>query len=238
MRRFAGRASSGGRQSAILIAVGCFILQLTVFTYSEERSALGRSIVSFSLPDFHGQPRALDDYAKSELLVVGFMGIECPLAKLYAPRLKQLSAEYADRGVAFVGIDSNEQDSLTEIADFAHNSQLEFALFKDRGQVVADQFGATRNPMAFVLDRERKIRYQGRIDDQYGLGASSGYARPEVKRRDLGIAIEELLAGQGVSQPTTPVTGCVIGRKPRVEPTGDVTYTKHIAPLLQNRCVA
>lgn len=203
-----------------------------------EVGAVGRTISDFSLPDFHGQPRSLANLSDSEFVVIAFLGIECPLAKLYAPRLKQLSSEYRDRSVAFLGIDANEQDALTEIAAFAHANGLEFPLLKDRGQQVADLFGAERNPIVYVLDRTRTIRYQGRIDDQYGLGASSGYARPEVKRRDLGTALDELLAGKPVSQPTTPVTGCVIGRRPRVEPTGDVTYSKHIAPLLQNHCAS
>jgi hypothetical protein len=90
----------------------------------------------------------------------------------------------------------------------------------------------------FVLDRERKIRYRGRIDDQYGQGSSSGYAKTQIKSRDLGNALDELLAGKEVSHPTTPVMGCIVGRKPRTQPKGEITYTRHIAGLLQDKCVA
>ena len=199
---------------------------------------VGDRIDAFTLPDMHGHDRSLAELADRKFVVVAFLGTECPLARLYAPRLEEMSAAYADRGVAFVGIDANHQDSLTDMTAFAQRYGVKFPLLKDRDQTVADKFGAARNPEVFILDQDRKIQYRGRIDDQYGLGASSGYARPEVKRRDLGLALDELLKGDKVSQPKTQALGCLIGRKPKVEPQGTVTYTKHIAPLLQERCVS
>ena len=199
---------------------------------------IGSRVDPFTLPDIHGHDRSLTEFADRQLVVVAFLGTECPLARLYAPRLQEMSDEYAKRGVAFVSIDANQQDSLADMTAFAGRYGVKFPLLKDRDQAVADKFGAARNPEVFVLDRERTIRYRGRIDDQYGLGASSGYARAEAKRRDLGIALDELLAGNKVSEPTTQALGCLIGRKPKVAPRGDVTYTKHIAPLLQSRCVS
>ncbi len=194
-------------------------------------------VSEFSLPDVHGRQRTLDELADKKLVVVAFLGTECPLARLYAPRLQELSDAYSDRGIAFVAIDANQQDSLTEMAAFAQQHGLKVPFLKDRDQSVADRFGVVRNPEAFVLDQQRKIRYRGRIDDQYGLGSSSGYARAEVKSRDLGRALDELLDGKEVSQPATQALGCLIGRKPKVSPQGEVTYTKHIAPLLEDRCV-
>jgi peroxiredoxin len=199
---------------------------------------IGARVDAFTLPDIHGRDRSLNEFADQQFVVVAFLGTECPLARLYAPRLQELSEEYAKRGVAFVSIDANHQDSLADMTAFAGRYGVKFPLLKDRDQAVADKFGAARNPEVFVLDRERTIRYRDRIDDQYGLGASSGYARAEINRRDLGVALDELLAGGKVSQPTTQPLGCLIGRKPKVEPHGDVTYTKHIAPLLENRCVS
>jgi AhpC/TSA family protein len=152
--------------------------------------------------------------------------------------LQELSEAYAARGVVFVGIDANHQDSLTDMSAFAQQQGIKFSLLKDRDQAVAERFGAVRNPEVFVLDKQRTIRYRGRIDDQYGLGSSSGYARTQVKTRDLATAVDELLAGKDVSQPTTQAMGCLIGRKPKTEPRGEVTYTRHIAPVLQDRCVA
>jgi peroxiredoxin len=192
----------------------------------------------FTLPDMHGRDRSLDELANNKLVVVAFLGVECPLARLYAPRLQELSDEYAAKGVAFIAVDSNQQDSLTELVAFAQQYGLKFPLLKDRDQSVADQFGAARTPEVFVLDGQRAIRYRGRIDDQYGQGSSSGYAKTQVTRRDLASALDELLAGNEVSQPSTQAVGCLIGRKPKVTPTGDVTYAKQIASLLENRCVS
>jgi len=230
MRRIARGAAGGVLWLAVALT--------SVAAEPADSPIIGRQIADFTLKDVHGQPRALADFADGQLVVVAFMGTECPLARLYAPRLQQLAAEYRERGVAFVAVDSNDQDSLTEMAAFAKEHDWQFGFWKDRDQAVADRFSVARNPAVFVLDRQRVVRYEGRIDDQYGLGSSSGYARPEVKRRDLAIALDELLAGKEVSQPTTPTTGCLIGRRPRSAPSGDVTYTRHIAPLLQARCVS
>ncbi len=110
-------------------------------------------------------------------MVLAFLGTECPLAKLYAPRLVELAKEYESRGVLFVGVDSNRQDSATEIAAYARQHAIEFPILKDLNQAVADQVGATRTPEVVVLDKTRVIRYQGRIDDQYGLVNNAGYQR-------------------------------------------------------------
>ena len=147
---------------------------------------LGSQIDPFTLPDFHGHERSLAELAQKNYMVVAFLGTECPLARLYAPRLQELSDEYAARGVAFVGIDANQQDSLTEIAAFAEHYGVKFPILKDRDQTIAEKFSATRNPEVFVLDKGRRVRYRGRIDDQYGLGTSSGYARPEDQSPRLG----------------------------------------------------
>jgi peroxiredoxin len=199
---------------------------------------IGSRIEPFTLPDFHGRNRSLEELSDKPLVVVAFLGTECPLARQYAPRLQELSEAYAERGVAFVGIDANQQDSLSDLSAFAQQQGIKFPLLKDRDQAVADQFGAVRNPEVFVLDQKRAIRYRGRIDDQYGLGSGSGYARPQIKTRYLADALDELLAGKQVSQPSTQVTGCIVGRKPKAEQRGEVTFTRHIAGLLEDHCVA
>src|SRR6476646_6769694 len=107
-----------------------------------------------------------------------------------------------------IGIDSNPQDSLTEIAEFVRSHEISFPILKDPGNVVADRFGATRTPEVFVLDQQRTVRYQGRIDDQ--LAVSARRAAPQ--RRDLAEAVEELLTGNQVSLPVTEAPGCHIGR--------------------------
>src|SRR5579871_2800109 len=78
-------------------------------------SRAGQKIADFRLHDFRGKEHALSEFKDRKLVAVAFLGTDCPLAKLYAPRLAELAAEFEKQGVAFVGIDSNSQDSLTDI---------------------------------------------------------------------------------------------------------------------------
>lgn len=193
-------------------------------------------IENFTLKSHFGKEYALRDLADRDVVVVAFLGTECPLAKLYAPRLAELSKKWGDR-VAFLGIDSNQQDSLQELAAYAQRHELEFPLLKDPGNAVADQFGAERTPEVFVLDKQRAVRYRGRIDDQYGFADGVGYQRPSATRNDLAEAVNQLLAGEPVSVPTTKSIGCLIGRVRPVNSSATVTYSNQVARVFQQHCV-
>lgn len=209
----------------------------TIRAADNSQSPIGKKLSQLSLPDWHGNARNLDEWRDSKLVVLAFLGTECPLAKIYAPRLESLKEEFADQGVTFVGINSNLQDSITEIGAYARIHGITFPILKDLNNVVADELGAQRTPEVFLLDEERNVRYWGRIDDQYGFQTGAGYARPRMARADLAEAIQELLAGKEVSEPVVPADGCLIGRTKKVNPHGDVTYSNQIARILQNRCV-
>ncbi|MGI9457538.1 MAG: redoxin domain-containing protein, partial [Aeoliella sp.] len=193
----------------------------------------GTPIADFKLPDHLGAEHSLEDFRDSRLLVVVFLGTECPLAKLYSGRLQALADEYAEQGIAVVAIDSNRQDSLAEIAAFVRQHNLKYPVLKDRTNAVADKFGAERTPHVFLLDASRRVRYQGRVDDQYVVGI----VRDSPTREDLRIAIDELLAGELVSKSETEPLGCIIGRMRETKDDSPVTYSRDIAPLLQSRCV-
>jgi peroxiredoxin len=195
-------------------------------------SLLGKKVDGFQLPDAIGKDHSLADLGEARVVVVVFVGTECPLAKLYAPRLNHLAGEYADRGVRFVAVDSNLQDSPAEIAAFVKHHDLAFPMLKDSLNKVADEFGATRTPEAFVLDDQRVVRYHGRIDDQYGVGV----AKAQPGRRDLALAIDELLEGKQIAQAEQPAVGCFIGRV-RQQADAEVTYSRNIARIFQDRCV-
>src|SRR3954469_24710295 len=90
-------------------------------------------IADFRLPDSLGKEHALADFADDDLVVVAFLGTECPLAKLYAGRLQKISDEYAARGVAVVAVMSNSQDSLAKIASFVREYKLTYPVLKDPG---------------------------------------------------------------------------------------------------------
>ena len=195
---------------------------------------LGQPAPEFQLPDADGQRRTAWPSSRTpKLVVVVFLGTECPLARLYAPRLTKLAAEYADRGVRFVGIDSNVQDTPAEIAAYAHEHDLTFPVLNDAGNVVADQFQARPHAGSLRARRRAQGALPGPHRRTYCVRACR---KPTTRARDLAVAIDELLAGKPVSEPQLEAVGCHIGRVPKPA-AGDVTYSQHIARIFQNRCV-
>ena len=142
-----------------------------------------------------------------QIVAVVFVGSDCPLAKLYAPRLEELHQKYRDQGVQVLAVNSNSQDSIQKVGAYALRHKLSFPVLKDPDNAVADAFRAERTPHAFLLDAGCVVRYIGRIDDQYGLGATSGYAKTELGASYLADAIDDLLAGREVRVPETEPTG-------------------------------
>lgn len=194
---------------------------------------IGRKLPEFSLQDQRGKPYTQEDFRDADVLVLAFLGTECPLAKLYGPRLDRLAREYADRGVRIIGVNANAQDSLDDLLRYVHELNISLPVLKDPGNRLADAIGAQRTPQVFALDRDRIVRYAGRVDDQYGIG----YIRPEPESLDLQRAIDEILAGREVTTPWTDAPGCIIGRSREPDAEATITYSEHIAPILRNRCV-
>jgi peroxiredoxin len=209
------------------------ILTISILTIFAVPVRAADSIESFTLKDYRGKTHSLKDFQDKQIVVLAFIGTECPLVKLYGPRLQKLQDKYGERGVAIIGINSNTQDSITEIASYARKHDLAFPILKDLGNKIADQIGAERTPEVFLLDKSRTVRYHGRIDDQYGVGS----VRDNAEKHDLANAIEEVLAGKPVSQPKTDVVGCHIGRIRTPDKNPTVTYSKQISRILQKRCV-
>jgi peroxiredoxin len=199
---------------------------------SSKPGQVGARVGEFVLRDHRGLVRRLSDWRDRKLVVVVFLGVDCPLAKLYAPRLAELHREFSPRSVAFVAVDPNRHESPADLARYVRQHRLPFPLLRDVGHAVADSFGARRSPEAFVLDQDRAIRYRGRVDDQYAVTVRR--ARPS--RRDLAVALEELLAGKPVSIPVTSAGGCPISRAPRAKTPPSVTYCRDVAGILQRRC--
>ncbi|REK06777.1 MAG: hypothetical protein DWQ37_22295 [Planctomycetota bacterium] len=221
----------------VFVVMLCAAVAPAAWAKEEVSPKLGEKIESFSLNDYRGQPFSLSDVKDAKAVVVAFVGVECPLSKLYAPRLAQLAEKYESKGVAFVGVDPNRQDAVTEMGHYAREHGLNFPLLKDLNNELADAMGAARVPQVFVLDGDRVIRYAGRVDDQYGYDTGSGYAKPKGTRDDLALALDELLAGKEVSVPETEPKGCLIGRVREAEEDSDVTYSNQIARIFQDKCV-
>ena len=210
---------------AVLQIVAVVLLLISVDTTCAQ-------VAGFDLASVDGEKLSIEVSDQSELTVLYFTGTECPLAKLYAPRVNALAQEYS-QSTRFFGISSNRQDSVEEFKKFIQAHKIAFPCGKDFNNVVADQLEIKRTPEVIVLDEEFKIRYRGRIDDQY----SPGISRSSVKRRDLKIAIDELLAGEKVSQSRTEPQGCLLGRVKRPVEKPTVTYAKQISRIFQNNCV-
>jgi peroxiredoxin len=170
--------------------------------------AIGARVADLTLPGVDGQQHALSSYKDKKAIVVVFVGTECPIANLYLPTLVEMHKKYSAKGVQFLLIYSNAQDSFADVVTHAREHKVSFPALKDSGHKAADAFGAERTPQSFLLDSERGIRYRGRIDNQYGYT----YRRPAPTQTDLIDAIEAVLAGKPVANPVTEVRGCLIGR--------------------------
>jgi peroxiredoxin len=199
--------------------------------HADSKAPAGKTVKPFTLKDGAGKPWSLADVKDKGAVVVVFLGTQCPINNLYLPRLAELSRTYA-KNVAFVGVNSNSHDTPTGILAHAKANSIPFPVLKDAANVVADDFGAKRTPEAFVLAPDGKVLYQGRIDDQFGVG----FKRKAPTRRDLAAALDETLAGKPVSRPRTDAPGCIIARAIQPKPKGSITWAKHVSRIVQNRC--
>lgn len=177
--------------------------------------ALGSPAPNFELPGVDGAIHKLADYSSSPVLVVVFTCNHCPIAQMYERRITQLAADYKDRGVAVVAIQPNDpaairideldssdvSDSLEEMKIRAEYKHLTYPyLYDGETQSVTRAYGPQATPHVFVFDRERRLRYEGRMDNSY---------RTElVKTQDARNAIDAVLAHRDVEVKHTGVFGC------------------------------
>jgi peroxiredoxin len=203
---------------------------------SRTPSIAGRQVADFLLPNSMGKQVALHDFWEKDhakgLVIVYFMGIDCPISNLYLKDLAELAKRYENQGVQIVGIQSNAGMTPARAAEHARQFKVAFPVLIDAGQRVARQFGATRTAEVFVLDRQRTVRYHGEIDDRYGYT----FKRGEPTRRELEQAVKEILAGKPVTVAETTPRGCLITRDDRPISAANVTYAKDISRILQKRC--
>ena len=179
--------------------------------------AIGSAAPDFALPGTDGKTYHLGDFASSKLLAIVFTCNHCPTAQLYEGRIKQLAADYKDRGVALVAIQPNDpksvrldemgytdlSDSFEEMKIRAQHSQFNFPyLYDGETQATARKYGPTATPHVFIFDRDRKLRYEGRID--------SSSREALAKMHDARSALDALLEGKPVPVAKTPTFGCSI----------------------------
>lgn len=179
-----------------------------------ETLAIGAEAPELNLPGVDGKTYLLSDFADAKVLVFIFTCNHCPTAQAYEERIKKLHEDYRDKGVALIAISSNDPLALrldemgyTDVGDSFEDTKIhakrrgfEFPyLYDGDTQRVATAFGALATPHVFIFDQDRKLRYNGRIDD--------ADIRPPTSR-DTRNAIEDLLAGREVRSPKTRVFGC------------------------------
>jgi peroxiredoxin len=177
--------------------------------------ALGSPAPDFVLPGVDGNVHRLSDYAASPVLAVVFACNHCPISQMYEQRIQQMADHYRDRGVAVVAIQPNDpkairideldssdiSDSLDEMKIRVDYKHLRYSyLYDGETQSVTRAYGPQATPHIFIFDKDRKLRYEGRIDNSYRI--------EQVKTRDAQNAIEALLAGREVEVKHTGVFGC------------------------------
>ncbi len=175
----------------------------------------GSAAPDFDLPGVDGKRYTLASFTKSSVLVMVFTCNHCPTAQLYEERLKALATRFQPQGVALVAVSPNSPaavrldelgytdlgDSLEDMKVRAKERGFNFPyLFDGDTEEMSRKYGPAATPHAFVFDRERKLRYVGRIDDSERPGL--------VKSQDLAKAVEALLAGRLPEVSETKVFGC------------------------------
>ncbi len=169
--------------------------------------------IGHPLPRFAGL-RGVDgkSHADSEfseqVLVVVFSCNHCPYVQAYEDRMMDFQRVYGGKGVRLVAINSNEEknypeDGYDEMVRRAAHRKFNFPYLRDADQAAANAFGATHTPQFFVFDKERKLRYSGKLDDNWKVPA-------DAKEFYLRDAVDALLAGKPVKVPETHSIGCTI----------------------------
>jgi peroxiredoxin len=180
--------------------------------------ALGTKAPDFRLPNTNGRGMvSLADFKEANALVVTFMCNHCPYVKHIRSGLAQLARDYLPRGMAMVGISSNDitnypADSPERMTEEAKVAGYIFPYLYDETQSVAKAYRAACTPDIYLFDKDQRLVYRGQFDD----------SRPDkslpVTGKDLRAALEAVLSGKPVSPHQMPSIGCNIKWKPGNQP--------------------
>src|SRR6266487_1526410 len=167
---------------------------------------IGAPAPDFTLKTVDGKTFSLAEAARShKAVVVMFIATKCPYSNAYNDRMREMAAAYEKRGVLFVGINSNKTEPADEVGAHAKQHGWTFPLMKDPENKVADLYDARHTPEIFVVDPAGKLRYHGRIDENYEEPS-------KVSSPDLKNALEEMLTGKSIAKAETKAFGCSIKR--------------------------
>ncbi|MCG9131249.1 thioredoxin family protein [Candidatus Poribacteria bacterium] len=192
--------------AAIVIFIG--IAGGGVTAEKSEKVELDAIVKDFTLKDADGASHALYQLTEEKsATVVLFLATQCPIATDYADRVVDLVRTYGEKSgkkVQFIGINSNKQETLQEIAEYSKKHGFEFPVLKDLENKIANYFGAKRTPEVFLLDTERILRYAGAIDN----------SPKEPTKHYLKDALDLVIAGKEIPEKAkkTRAVGCTIKR--------------------------
>lgn len=183
---------------------------VTLLTAQNYKDALkiGDSAPGFKLKNIDGSMVSLDDYADAKGFIVIFTCNHCPYAVAYEDRMIELHNKYSLRGYPVIAINPNDpdvqpQDSYEAMQQRARDKGFTFPYLFDDGQKIYPQYGATKTPHVFLLDKTRKVRYIGAIDDNFSDASA-------VKQHFVEDAIAAIEAGRNPDPATTKAIGCTI----------------------------
>jgi peroxiredoxin len=191
------------------LAIFSAVLFIVAAAVSAAPIGIGSPVVDFSLKNVDGKTVAVGDFADKSVLVVVFSCNHCPYAQAYQDRLIALQNQYKSKGVQFVLINPNDpkkqpQDSFENMQKRAAEKKYPFPYLIDETQAIARAYGAARTPEVYVFGPDRKLIYQGRIDDNT--------EEKQVKAHDLKNALDLIFAGtpDKISPNVTKAFGCTI----------------------------
>lgn len=175
---------------------------------------IGDAAVDFSLPGVDGQKRGLADYSEARGFIVVFTCNTCPYAQAYEDRIIALDKKYKPLGYPVIAINPNDpviqpKDNMEAMKVRAREKGFTYPYLLDEGQKIYPQYGATRTPHVFVLekkDHKNLVRYIGAIDNNYEDAR-------QVTDRYVEEAVDNLLAGRDVVRNRTVAIGCGIKAK-------------------------
>ena len=171
--------------------------------------SLGTSAPDFNLTDTSGNTVSLDNFNDAPALLVIFMCNHCPFVKHILDKLVDLIKEYQEKGVAVVGINSNDissypEDSPELMAEVSKEKGFTFPYLFDQTQEVAKAYQAACTPDFFLFDKDKKLVYRGQLDD-----SRPGNEIP-VTGADLTTAIKAVLESKEITMQQKPSMGCNI----------------------------
>jgi len=186
----------------IIALIGIFIVCASAKNSAEASNGDPEKIENFTLNNYDGNKYSLSDFKDSKAIVLIFISTQCPVSNAYNTRMIELNKKFKEKGVTFIGINSNKEENTLSIKKHANEKGLDFLILKDEKNIIANKLNATVTPEAYILNSNFEILYHGRIDD------SQNEVKVEVK--DLANALTQILNGEKVSNQRTKSFGCSI----------------------------